>query len=351
MRRRSMFSAAVIALASTSVSLGQVITPPPGPPPAKPEFTPPPRRTPSPAQNVDPAEIERVVREARQARQPQIDAESLELAGLEKPLGAGDDYEGPVPLYEENLHYIALERNPLIDEDQRAVIEHQVRLRFASLQDRAVENLQTVIDIEGGLIDEVSFDDFETLAVISRSLQELILQSFLTDDLLRARAIDIEEAAVNRELLRRYQVAMGGSDPAQATDMFRVMMMDAARESLDAFDALLFEGTTRWDAVFAEIEDGEIPGDVETQIRAVATAEGDIGTLDLAARRDIANRIKLIWRSLSLEDKKTLSSAILATRSEPTATIIPPLDLTYPGKVTMTTEEILEKQKVEAGNN
>jgi len=329
--------AAVFVAMPVSAAGAQIVVTPPGPP-EKREFTPPPRRP----QTLDQETIQRVIREQQGRGAERLDVASLELNGLERPYDAPASYDGPPPIYDVNLHYAALRRNPLIGEGDRAAIRRVVEQRYATMQAGIPDNLETYIDIDNGLIETIDLADIDTLGAITSRIQTMIQDGFLTQSLAGEGAISQQASRINTELLRRYQRARNEAGGGANSEMFRALMRDAVSEAVAAFNALLYEGSTRWDAVLAGLE---LPADAERRLRRTATETAGDGPPTAAEIDAEANRVKLAWRTLDLEQQQSVVRRILKTRPDGARPIVPKLELTYPGKEVLTPEELIARQQ------
>ena len=336
------FIAAAVVVASVSAAGAQIVVTPPGPR-ERAEFEIPPRRPRLPDQET----VQRAIRERNNNRGSRIDVATLELRGLERPLDAPEGYDGPPPTYEVNLHYVALRRNPLIGPADRDAVREVVARRYGAMQAGVPENLETYLDIDDGLIEMIDLADIESLGSITRRLQTILESGFLTQSLRQAGVISREAAEINSELLRRYQQAQNRAGGGVNNELFRALMRDSVREPVDAFNALLYEGSTRWDGVLAGLE---LPGDARRRLRRTATEPGGGGPPTRAEIDAKANRVKLAWRTLDLEQKQALVRRILETRPAGEGPIVPALRLTYPGKRVLTLDELVARQERATGD-
>ena len=335
--------AAALAILPAAAAGAQIVVTPPGPP-EKREFEIPPRR----AQLPDQETVQRAVRERGGRNAGRLDVASLELNGLERPHDAPNGYDGPPPIYEVNLHYAAMRRNPMIGEGDRAAIRDVVSQRYASIQAGIPEHLGTYIDIENGMIENIDLSDLDTLGAITTRIQPLLESGFLTQSLSRSGAVPREAAEINTELLRRYQRAQNDAADGANSDVFRSLMRDAVSEPIAAFDALLYEGSTRWGAVLDGLE---LPAGAAERLRRTATdpAAGDPPTREEITQK--ARRVKLAWRTLDDAHKTALVRRIIETRPQGADPIVPELELTYPGKEVLTLEELIAQQRAASGGD
>ncbi|MEL6330228.1 MAG: hypothetical protein AAFR38_11250 [Planctomycetota bacterium] len=319
MRPTSALCPLMIAVVAGS-SVAQVLVPPTKPAPKEEYVAPPLPERPQPTQA-----------QRRPARPQQVDPKSLPdlpTASLTRPLGAPEDYEGPLPRYTVNTHYLALERNPTISDEDRTKIAEVLAQRTRRFETTIIENLEVVLDVDAGLIGEMTVADMEAMKGIVERIQPIQLTPDLSQQLREGGALTPTQEGYNRKIIGEYNEAYNeevkASDQSNALDeLFRYVMQDSAREALMVLDMMLYEATTRMDAVLAS---AGIEGE-----GALARATGE-PTDDLDERVRRVTRVKLSWRGLELEEKRRLLQAVVDTRPDGESPTVP-FDVTHEGKI------------------
>jgi hypothetical protein len=171
-----LIAAAGLMTAVAPLASGQLAPPPPPAGDPEPEYVPPARPAPAPAREAQP--------ERPRSSRPTLP--ELPHAPLWCPFASIPgcvDYDGEVPEYERSIHIMALTRNPATTPSQVADFLGMIAKRRVDLEPRVIENLETLYEVEAGLIDQVSLTDVEGLRMITEQIEPLVAQPYLTQDL------------------------------------------------------------------------------------------------------------------------------------------------------------------------
>lgn len=345
MPRSTTLLTAVALLTAASGATAQLVTPPPAPAEPEPEFvppapvtrTPPPRPQarpePQPQPETDAAQPARPAAQPAPGRAlrptPNEQLRVMPYVPLSRPLGAPDDYDGPIPEYRIGDHYAALERNPLINDDASEKINAFYRARHARAELIAIENLGTLIDVDQGLLEAVSIENPELAREIGERIRPLVLSPNPTQEMLQTGLLTPDQAGFNNRIIRTYQQAFAeaAQRDAQAqgtraeTGFFQRIFANELKEAQLAVDLLAYEATTRLDTV---LEGLDISDDERARLGAQAAAEPAASLDDRVARGEA---FQLAWRRLSLENKQALLTRVIETREDPMSPPVGPLTL------------------------
>lgn len=313
-KRLSALSALGVLAAPT---LAQVTTPPPKAPEAPEAYTPPPVRAPVRANTPNPSGRGQVASAPVPRHRP-----------LAEP---GED--GYIVILERLPDEVALERNPYIGESKNQAI-NEVRVeRQARMERQVIENIDLFLDLESGIIDEVQLANIEGMQQVAQTIQPLIADPSLTQELREKGVLTRIQAEGNSGIVRQYQVAVNNElkerYPDDHLDHFmRFIMNESIREARLAYAFLLEEGAGKLD----ELRKSDLSPNAA---KAVANAT------------DAQSLRKALFR-LPYEDHQQVLRAIIALRDDPTRPPLPIIDFGK-GKTTQTTTGIEKKVRPDGG--
>lgn len=321
--------AAGLVIGPACVASAQLAPPPPETEP-RPEYVAParPERAPTPA----PSE--------RPQPRPQTERQGGTLPDLpHAPLWcpipsipACEGYDGPVAVYDRSMHIIALERNPTTTPGQVADFQSMIATRRRDLEPTIIEHLDTMMDIEEGLIDQVSLVDVEGMRQIADRIEPLVVQPYLTASLRQKGVLTRVQADWNDKLIRDYQERLGQQwnreEPDRANDLIlQYIFRDSVTEAQEALRAMLLEIALRPDEILDAVQ---IPSDPAEQMRAARVSLDELQSE--GRRQQKVEEIRLAWRTLAVEDRRKLLRAVLETRAEGAGSLVDPITVIYEGK-------------------
>jgi hypothetical protein len=260
-----LIAAAGLMTAVAPLASGQLAPPPPPAGDPEPEYVPPARPAPAPAREAQP--------ERPRSSRPTLP--ELPHAPLWCPFASIPgcvDYDGEVPEYERSIHIMALTRNPATTPSQVADFLGMIAKRRVDLEPRVIENLETLYEVEAGLIDQVSLTDVEGLRMITEQIEPLVAQPYLTQDLRSKGLLSRVQADWNDRLIREYQTKLGEQwqreRPDEANDLIlRFIFDDSVAEAKEAYDGMLLEIALRPDEILDELG---IPEENDAALRALS---------------------------------------------------------------------------------
>lgn len=313
----------------SGTAFGQVAPPPPPAGEPEAEFVPPPMPAPRPVQQ----------RPQRPQGAQQTDARlTTELPPFPYPplysfCGTEDHRVDDVCTFESNVHYVALRPNPTISPSMVPRIQAIIIARRSRMESMVIDNLGVMEDIDGGLVQEISISDPVTLQEMLERVKPLTAPSNLTQELQNRKILSGTQAKFNIQIISEYQKAYGEflrrTDPDNATDRFMQQMFnDSLAEAKQAFNGMLHESRTKMDDVLKEV-DG-VPSNVATALRALAIDDLEIDPEQIKAS---AEKVKLAWRPLTLEQKAAFLGAVRSTRGDQAQIpSVPTIDVMHGGK-------------------
>lgn len=247
------FTAGLLAFAG--VASAQLVTPPPGRPPAIddriPSTAPPPppppfevRTNPQPAQPV----------RARPAprRPPLRDLPDLPYTSL-----VNRDAAGNLILIHEPLERAALRKNPTLPPDFESSLADYFAERAATFERAAIDNLDILEQVERGFIEQTDYNERTGIQTVVRTLRPLNppnVPKRITDDLEERGLLDPTQAAFNIKVIRDYQQAQYPQPKPDADDAARrenawVIAKIASRYGIEeselAYQALMMEAASK----------------------------------------------------------------------------------------------------------
>ncbi len=321
--------AAGLVIGPASVATAQLAPPPPDAEP-KPEYVAPAR----PERNPTPAPSERPNPRPQTERQGGT-LPDLPHAPLWCPIAsipACEDYDGPVAVYDRSIHIMALERNPTTTPGQVGDFQSMIATRRRDLEPKIIDNLDTMMDVEQGLIDQVSLVDVDGMRQIAERIEPLVVQPYLTASLRQKGVLSRVQADWNDKLIREYQDRLGQQwsreQPDRANDLIlQYIFKDSVAEAEEALRAMLLEIALRPDEILDTVQ---IPSDPAEQMRAAKVSLDELQSQ--GRRQQKIEEIRLAWRTLAVEDRKKLLRAVLETRAEGAGSLVDPITVTYDGK-------------------
>ncbi|MEM7755836.1 MAG: hypothetical protein AAF297_09405 [Planctomycetota bacterium] len=346
-RTLALFVAAGALIAPSAHA--QLLPPPPPPAEPEPEYTPPARPAARPAQPQAQPQTQPQTRPQTRAANP---AQANRQQQAQRPTG-GDipdfpyaplacpipsipaciDYEGEPAFYDRPMHIIALTRNPATTPSNVPdVIGFLADRRIKQLEPAILEHLDTILEIEDGLLETIGISDLRGLQSTSQRLKPLVAQPPLTQALQDVGALTRVQAQWNLRVMQQYQQALGEwwqeSEPERASDLLlQHVMKDSVGEAMEAYEAMLSEVALRPEAITESVE---LPSDVSQQFIAAKTTVETFGRE--RSRRAAVDAIRLAMRALTLDQRRSVLQAVKDTRENPNAALIRPIDVIYEGK-------------------
>jgi hypothetical protein len=292
-------------------ALAQVATPPPGPKPEKPAYVPTPvAPRPAPAANpaVNPAAVSNAL-----ARVPDLPYVPLELMPHELP-----------------LDLLAMTPNPLIGQSKANDLMPMLVGRRARQELVVMENLDFVLQIQDGMLEEISFSDIAKLTMITDKVKPLVPPKGISQEAFDRGMLSRVQHEFNLKIVREYQNRMNQSFTDQYGDQalshfMKFLMTESIKEPMIALSGMLTESTWRMEEILAAagIADTEAAKQMASITGTPETPEEE--------RDMLVARIFEAWRPLSLEQKKAFLLAITTTRDDKYLPPIPMLNLNAEG--------------------
>lgn len=145
-----MLAGMVLAVGTAS---GQVVIPPTEARPATPEYVPPPPPpAPKPFEGAQPSE-------GQPATPPPVVARPVELPSLPYKSLAEKGADGKLAPLTEPIYIAALRVNPTVTDDERTKIEPYLKTRREAYEQIAIDNIDFLQEIDGGLIEKLNMAD------------------------------------------------------------------------------------------------------------------------------------------------------------------------------------------------
>lgn len=261
MRRTHRILAAVAVCSFLSVPALAQVAPPPPPKPAPielPEFTPPtPEVTPEQAERI------RQRREERERRQRARQRHELELPDLPYDSLVEHDDEGHIVRHERPVHLIALERNPTIGEQVMESAEPVIEQRMARIERLVIENVDLLLMIEGGALDEATFGDGGRLRELTELVRPFQEQGNITEELEREGVLSEVQSVFNSRIAREYESAVtreiressrGDEDSSPLDLVTRFVLTQVSQEARWVFGKLLEDAATHITLIAGRID-------------------------------------------------------------------------------------------------
>lgn len=328
---------AALALAGLPVAALAQVAPPP-PPAAEPAapYTPPPLLPPMKAPAAPPPRPQGQPVQSTNSVKPGViqgGLPDLPYPPLWAPLGINAaEYNGPVVRYDQPLQYIALKHNPTVTPGMVDKIMLVVGRRRAQLEQRIIADVQTMVDVDLGLLQTVDIADLPTLKQVGDRIRPLLLQPTLGGDLARSQVFTKTQEGFQNKLLQEYTKKLGDEMRTQDADngnseFLRWMFEDTLLEAKLAYDNMLVESSTRMPKVLEGIEG--LDAAAKQALLAVPSTEVEFVTDE----PDRARAVKAAWGPLTTEQKAQFLKNVVATRANPDQPPLRQLDVTHPGKV------------------
>ena len=254
---------------------------------------------------------------------------------MSRPISIGIDgaYDGPVQRFDRALEIEAMAYNPLITEDTAGAILAIISQRRGQFETQVIAELEALMQIQDGLLESLSFVGEENLMqarVIMETIKPLMSTRQLLDEASSAGILDENAARVHRELIQAYrqdvQAEVARENPTEVTnELFRMVLRNDAREAVLTYRDLLAESATRPDAVLAAIA-GELPDGVADRLRTLKADRAELAA-DQRARDEVITNVELAMRPLSLDQRRAMLEAIVASRGSNADRLLPIIDL------------------------
>jgi hypothetical protein len=246
--------------------------------------------------------------------------------------GTEDPRVDDVCTFDSNLHFVALRPNPTISPGMLAKIQPVIVARRARLEHLVIDNLQIAEDIDGGLVEEISIADPMALQELLERVKPLSPPTNLTQELQNRGILSKTQARFNNKIIGEYQKAYGEylrrADQKNSTDRFmRSMFRDSLIESMQAFNGMLHESRTVMGAVVDAVEG--VPSDVRADLMALAIDSVQISPDQI---KSSAEKVKLAWRPLSLEQRVAFLEAVRANRDDADTPPVPVIQVEHANK-------------------
>lgn len=303
-------------------TVAQVAPPPPPPADPEPEFVPPPPPKPRP-----------VVAPKRPARETLTD----DLPPFPYPplwtfCGTEDPRVDDVCTFDNNLHFMALRPNPTISPGMLPKIQQVIVARRSRLEQMVIDNLKAAEDVDGGLVQEIQIADPIALQELLLSVKPLSPPTNLTQELKNRGIISNTQARFNNKIIGEYQKAYGAYlrrvDKKSSADIFmRSMFNDSLIESMQAFNGMLHESRGSMEAIIDSVEG--VPSNVRSKLLALQIDSIEINP---ALIKKSAEKVKLAWRPLSMEQKTAFLKAVRANRENPDLPPVPVIIVEHANK-------------------
>ncbi len=228
---------------------------------------------------------------------------------------------------------VALVRNPYIGPSKSKVINDLRIERQARMERQIIENIDLLMDLETGIIDQIRLADIEGMQQVARTIQPLIADPSLTHELKQRGALTRIQAEGNNNIVRQYQIAVNDElkerYPDDNLDYFmRFIMNESIKEARLAYQLMLNEGASKIN---------ELRGQSLSPNAASAIA----GVTDAASLREAL-------KSLSFEEHQGVLRAIIAMRENPTIPPVVPIDFGE-GKTDQTMTESVRTIRPDGG--
>ncbi len=299
----------------------QLTTPPPKANPETPEFTPP---------DQQPAPVARP--QAPDRNRPNLsnpgtmskvpDVEYRKLAQI------GED--GKIIRFDVPLDFEALRNNPFVG-GKRKAIELMPMLvgRRYRMEQIVVDNLDFIIQIEAGLLDNLQLDNPEAMKLITDVMTPLVPPKSITLEMFDRQLLSRVQKDMNLQILGEYQTAIMSELTEQdantgLTNFMKYIMGESLKESTIAFEGMLAEATWRMKEV---VEKAGLADTAAASallgINGSANDEADVNAAKAIMVRDA-------WDSLDLKQKQAFLNAVRETREDPHAPPVRMLDLSNP---------------------
>lgn len=201
---KKYLSAILGGLLTFGVATAQVVTPPTPAPAKTPDYVPPPQPEQPPAQPARPAGGQPAQPSPKRVSIPKVDYKPLAEKGPDGKYPALTDTPQRLALAEVHNPFIKAEHRPLVDE--------YLAKRDHRMETVAVDNLDVVEQLEGGVIDTLEFSTKESQGQafkIARSLTDPINPfGDLLSDMARRQVLTDLQAAMADKLVNEYRAAI-----------------------------------------------------------------------------------------------------------------------------------------------
>jgi len=265
----------LVAAATSSVALGQLVTPPPANNPDPEKDIPK-----APAPPPMPAAKPPVISQAKPVKEP---APNIPWKQWEK------DAQGKIIPLNEPIELAALRRNPLVTADIMAKAEALVPERRKSMERIVIENLDLVEKIDGGLFERTDFGKKESVGEVVDATKPLTTASFATE-LKNRQIIDDKAFSLNAKITTTYTTdAQPPRDPsasakdkqAQSMRTLGQIYKGAINEHLWTYDQLMLAAAKEFPAIKTGGEKAE----------TVAAVKAAMAGMTLDQKKDLLRKV------------------------------------------------------------
>jgi hypothetical protein len=307
-----------LTAALTTASSAQILLPPPPPKPDQPVYEPPaaapvaPRRPTRTNEAAQRRATERTLN--RNTAAPNV---PYRLPSRPIEIPSTEAYDGPALRYEEPMEIVSVRFNPLINQEIAARLTAVLAERRVELEPMVIEHLDAMVNIRGGMIEASTIQDMPGMKAVTDAIEPLRIREPMLDIAVQREILTRRTRTLHDQIIREYQQVLSAEvaeeNPNGTTDFwFQFVLRDGVREAELAYVDMLAEAATRMPAVrkAAGISDGDA-GSLDAIKADRATLDADMD-----ARRDIANRVELAMRPLTIEQRKALLRGVIDTRGE-----------------------------------
>jgi hypothetical protein len=302
----------VMILASTLLAVGtasaQVVIPPTEGRPATPAYVPPPPPPPpKPFEGAQPSE--------GQPATPPVVARPVELPSLPYKSLAEKGPDGKLLPLNEPIYIAALRVNPAVTDDERSKIEPYLKTRRESYEQIAIDNIDFLQEIDGGLIDRLNMADSNDAKKVQKiralagkgTLSAALKEAHLLSDM-QIKFGDKIVKERNEAEIAELKAASGknGDDKKAAADVVTPhLLRQAVSESILARRGLYLE----------------LANNLPKLESSLGLDAGVLGTLKsgVAAAKDDASKVAAVhasFKGLTADQARTALKAVIAARGK-----------------------------------
>lgn len=249
-RQRSTFWLSAACGAAVSVlsvtASGQVATPPPAAPAPTPEYAPPPTRTPGAAPTAAPRPKSGPINTTLPGGGPMVDGQVPNIPFERLAVRDENGALKPLPM---PMEIMALDRNPTVGDVTMYRLKPYLRERKVAMENIAINNLDMIQQIEGGVIDRLDIRKKEELIALTEMLRPLTAPGPLATDLRKRDLLTKMQTGMNQKITKQYQTELiadiktkaksSGAD--EATEVTKVLLYNSLDEVMYSYKVLLLE--------------------------------------------------------------------------------------------------------------
>jgi hypothetical protein len=330
MLKRSL--SAVCLIASAGAASAQVATPPPKANPETPAFTVPEpgpapvRATPQPTRvTPDP-----LAESNQRGEVPPVPYKKIAILGA----------DGKIVRFEVPLDYEALRNNPLYGESNLPRVMPMLVGRRYRMESVVIDNLDFVLQVENGLLDDMSVADTKKMKQIVDTVTPLVPPKSITQEMFDRGLLSPVQQRFNQKLLGEYQndimAEFTAADPNTGLGEFmKYLMNESLKESMIAYEGLLAESTWRMNEVL------EASGLASTPEAAKLSDISGSPEQGPEAVKTNAQSVRDAWKSWDLSQKQAFLRAVQETREDPHQPPVAVIDIRNPDLIDQTGERSL----------